>query len=62
MNFTPTMLERAFALARTGDYSGVAEIRAQLKVEGYSLSQLEGRSLSRQLRDLCLASRKVDGA
>ena len=56
------MLERAFALARTGDYSGVAEIRAQLKVEGYSLSQLEGRSLSRQLRDLCLASRKVDGA
>lgn len=48
-----TTLERAFALARSGEYAGVAEIRAQLKTEGYALHQLEGPSLMRQLRDLC---------
>ena len=51
------MLERAFTLARSGEYAGVAEIRAQLKTEGYALHQLEGPSLMRQLRDLCIASR-----
>lgn len=55
-----TTLERAFELARTGDYLGIAEIRAQLKAEGYSLGQLEGPSLMRQLRELCIASRKAN--
>lgn len=52
-----TALERAFALARTGDYAGPGEIRAQLKIEGYSTNQLEGRSLFKQLRAICVAAR-----
>jgi hypothetical protein len=52
-----TVLERAFALARTGEYAGPGEIRTQLKAEGYSTSQLEGPSLFKQLRALCLAAR-----
>lgn len=56
MTFRPTTLERAFALARTGDYASIAEIRAQLKAEGYAAQQLEGPSLLRQLRELCVAS------
>jgi hypothetical protein len=53
MAISPTPLERAFALARTGEYAGVAEIKAQLKAEGYSTAQLEGPSLLRQLRLIC---------
>jgi hypothetical protein len=60
MTFRPTPLERAFTLAQTGDYSGVAEIKDQLKTEGYGTQQLEGPTLMRQLRDLCVASRKVE--
>jgi hypothetical protein len=54
-NYTP--LERAFALARSGEYLGPGEIRAQLKAEGYSTVQLEGKSLMKQLRDICNAAR-----
>jgi hypothetical protein len=57
-----TPLERAFELARTGDCSGIKEIRAQLKAEGYRLGQLEGRSLARQLREICTASRRMSDA
>lgn len=60
MTFRPTTLERAFALARSGDYAGVSEVRAQLKAEGYSVAQLEGPSLARQLRTLCAEARKAD--
>lgn len=59
MAVDPTPLERAFALARTGDYAGVAEIRAQLKAEGYEVSQVVGRTLFKQLRLLCAAARKA---
>ncbi len=60
MTCRPTTLERAFALARTGAYAGVEEIRAQLKAEGYSLMQMQGRALARQLRDICIASRRAN--
>jgi hypothetical protein len=59
MTTRPTTLERAFAVARSGDYGRVAEVQAQLKAEGFSLSQLEGPSLARQLRELCAASSKA---
>jgi hypothetical protein len=62
MTSRPTVLERAFALARTGNYPGLSELRAQLKAEGYSILQLEGPSLLRQLRELCTASSKANGA
>ena len=58
MNFRPTTLERAFALAKTGEYDGVNDLKIQLKAEGYAVQQVEGRTLIRQLRDLCIASRK----
>ena len=61
MKSRPTTLERAFELARAGGCAGVAEIRAQLKLEGYNLSQFEGPALMRQLRDLCAASRTTNG-
>jgi len=57
MNSRPTTLERAFALAKSGEYQGMADIRLQLKAEGYTLSQLEGRTLTRQLQALCVAAR-----
>jgi hypothetical protein len=57
-----TTLERAFELARTGDCLGIAQIRAQLRAEGYSLGQLEGPSLARQLREICTASRRARDA
>ena len=47
-----TALERAFQLARTGQYLGVAEIKQQLTLEGYSDSQIMGRTLFRQLREI----------
>ncbi|MDB5438035.1 MAG: hypothetical protein JWM33_462 [Caulobacteraceae bacterium] len=62
MENRPTELERAFALARSGEYDGVSAIRAQLKLEGYAAGQLQGMSLMRQLRALCIASRKPDEA
>jgi hypothetical protein len=62
MTFRSTALERAFTLARSGDYVGVAEIKGQLKAEGYSVQQLEGPLLMRQLRELCVASRKVENS
>ena len=58
MDSRPTALERAFALARSGDYDGIAAIRLQLKTEGYVLAQLEGPTLMRQLRALCTASQR----
>lgn len=61
MDSQRTTLERAFDLARSGACAGVADIRAQLKAEGYALSQLEGRSLARQLRELCQAARRPEG-
>ncbi|HEY5409852.1 MAG TPA: hypothetical protein VIJ94_03900 [Caulobacteraceae bacterium] len=62
MDFRPTALERAFALARSGEYAGVAEVRKQLKAEGYSDQQVNGPALMRQLRDLCVASRRPEPA
>ena len=60
MDTRPTALERAFALARSGDYESVTAIRQQLKTEGYALSQLEGPSLGRQLRALCSAAKGLN--
>ena len=55
----PTALERAFALARSGKFLTVSEIRSQLKQERYDVSQLEGRALQKQLRELCVEARKA---
>jgi len=58
MTFRPTMLERAFELARTGEYSNLGDLSKQLRSEGFNLAQLEGDSLKRQLRAICAAARR----
>jgi hypothetical protein len=45
-----TSVERAFQLARTGQYFDVARIKLKLKEEGYSQDQIARRSLYRQLQ------------
>lgn len=57
MELDKTTLERAFELAASGAMTSLSEIRAQLKAEGYSLSQLQGRSLIRQLRQIMREAR-----
>jgi hypothetical protein len=42
-------LERAFELAKSGDYSSVTNIKRQLQQEGYDSAQINGPSLLRQL-------------
>lgn len=60
-------VERAFEMARTGDYRVRAEISRAMGREGFSISereQLALPSLSRQLNDLCRAAhgRKAEAA
>jgi hypothetical protein len=52
MQHKMTALERAFQLARSGQVSGLSEIRRMLDREGYSGSQIEGPVLKRQLGTL----------
>ena len=49
MDPTATALERAFQLARSGDYPSVPDIKKQLSTEGYSAAQITGRTLMKQL-------------
>jgi hypothetical protein len=57
MDHTVTALERAFALAKSGKYTTVPEIRKRLVQEGYSVAQITGVALSKQLRALIRAAR-----
>ena len=49
-----TELERAFDLARSGACSSIDDLRRCLKLEGHSLHQVTGPSLTKQLRLLIL--------
>ncbi|WP_425993719.1 hypothetical protein [Caulobacter sp. DWR1-3-2b1] len=64
MTNRPTTLERAFQLARSGEYSTISDIRRQLKIEGFSdaPSQISGPSMLKQLRKLCEAARPEESA
>ena len=62
MDQNKTALERAFELARTGRYPTVELIRRAISAEGYFQSQIEGRELSKQLRELIAASVPADDA
>jgi hypothetical protein len=44
-----TAVERAFELARSSTCTCVKDIKARLMAEGYSASQISGRTLSKQL-------------
>jgi DNA-binding HxlR family transcriptional regulator len=52
MDGTKTTLERAFELAKSGQCFSMDDIRRKLSSEGYSLGQMTGATLSRQLRAL----------
>jgi hypothetical protein len=54
-------IERAFQIAKSGACLGLSDLKVQLKKEGYSLSQIDGRVLNNQLRDLIKKS-QVPGA
>ncbi len=56
----PSTLERAFELARSGDYTGVAQIRKQLLLERFDLveTHLSGSAVKKQIRDVCMAARR----
>ena len=47
-----TAIERAFELAKSGEYSTVYIIKGRLKAEGYPLDQVDGKPLTQQLRAL----------
>lgn len=47
-----TALERAFELAKSGEYSTVNVIKGKLRSEGYPLDQVDGKALTKQLRAL----------
>jgi hypothetical protein len=52
-----TLIERAFELARGGDYRSVAEIERRLSREGFTFSEVHGQIgaplIRRQLSSLC---------
>jgi hypothetical protein len=57
MDPTVTALERAFDLAKSGSCASVADIKRRLKAEGYSIDQITGNALARQLDALVKAAR-----
>jgi hypothetical protein len=61
MAYPPSTLERAFTLARSGDYANVADIRQKLKEEKFDQveAHLAGHSINRELRSLCDAAQRL---
>jgi hypothetical protein len=56
MEQNKSVVERAFELARSGKYSSVKSLVAQLNAESYNTLQITGRTLRTQLRKLIEAS------
>lgn len=56
-------VERAYALARTGEFAGLPELKARLVREGCRAVEplLAGRSLQGHLRAICQATYKKPG-
>jgi len=52
-------IERAFELAKSGQCVSVAEIKRRLHAEGYFADQIEGRTLSEQLKAIIDKARKT---
>jgi hypothetical protein len=58
------ILERAFELARTGEFPRVKELEKALSREGYAKGDphIHSPSVRRQLRYLCLSARAFEAA
>jgi len=52
MDYGLTALERAFQLAKGGSCHSVPDIKKQLRAEGFSVAQITGKSLYKQLNGL----------
>jgi hypothetical protein len=52
MDHNVSVLERAFQLARSGSCRSVMDIKRRLSSEGYSLGQVTGPVLNKQLQQL----------
>jgi hypothetical protein len=52
-----TAVERAFELARSGQYGSLSDIRRQLRIEGRSQEQIQGPTLLRQIRGMIKLAR-----
>lgn len=59
MNSQKTALESAFELAESGTCDSIDELRKQLRSEGFSLAQLMGASLMKQLREVIRTARSA---
>jgi hypothetical protein len=57
MDQNKTALERAFELAKSGEYSNVPDIRVRLRSEGYDSRQLQGPALTKQLIEIMQKAR-----
>lgn len=58
------LLERAFVLARSGEYATVNDLRIRLRAERFEQvdAHLSSPTLARQLRTLCTEARSVSEA
>jgi hypothetical protein len=58
MDDRPTVIERAFALAASGQVNDLDEIKTALRAEGFALAgQLYGPTITRQLAKLIAAAK-----
>lgn len=59
MSMSPSIIERAFQLAKSGRYATVGDIRKQLDAEKYAAtaSYVRGGALIAQLKSLIAAAR-----
>jgi hypothetical protein len=53
-----TTLERAFELARSGEFGHLQEITHRLRAERYDLNQMFGRQLTAQLRSIMAGAKR----
>ena len=53
-----TALERAFQLARSGEYASINDIKRRLRTEGFTSEQVSGSALLEQLRTLIRTARE----
>lgn len=58
MDHSVTALERAFQLAKSGKCNSLADLKKQLHAEGYSVAQITGRTLAKQLVVLIKTARR----
>jgi hypothetical protein len=59
MDGTHTALERAFELAKSGEFTRVQDVILKVEREGYPRRQLEGFALRKQLTKLVRESKAV---